>query len=68
MEFQEYIKLKSMMAQRRFDGVCGIHCEDCPLSTMNNKYDMGCGDLEDLNPEVAEAIVKKWAEEHREEI
>lgn len=64
MEFTEYIKIKKRMTNMDETGHCGIACCDCELFSVNNGTPYWCYDLQDVYPEKAEAIVKKWAEEH----
>ncbi len=46
------------------DMYCDGLCENCPLASHNRRYTMCCTILEMKHPEEAEAIVRKWAEEH----
>lgn len=61
MEFVEYMKIKKRMLQQNKQIK---KCFECPLSMVNNNRNLFCNNLELLYPEKAEAIVKKWAEEH----
>ena len=46
------------------DTTCGGVCIKCPLSNCKNGYELGCTIFEMYHPHEAEAIVRKWAEEH----
>lgn len=59
----EYLREKARMTKNK-NGNCGIHCEDCPLSSRNNGVEELCNILKEKHPEKAVAIVQKWAKEH----
>lgn len=60
MDAVEYFKAKARMTKD-----CGIDCDDCPLSHVNNGiFGIGCTALQKLYTEKAVEIVEKWAKEH----
>lgn len=63
-----YLKEKARMVKSiittHFTYCCGGDCQKCPLNKEHNGYAMTCSGLETKYPEEAEAIVRKWAEEH----
>lgn len=63
-----YLKEKARMVKSiittHFTYCCGGDCQKCPLDKEHNGYAMTCSGLETKYPEEAEAIVRKWAEEH----
>ena len=67
MEFVEYMKIKKRMTKVAADESCGIACAECPLYIQNTDETSNCSSFELNNPEKAEAIIQKWAEEHPRE-
>lgn len=59
MEAVMYFKEKSKMTRN-----CSIACEQCPLSSYNNKRNVSCSVFASNYPEEAVAIVEKWSKEH----
>lgn len=60
---KEYMEKKSEMLNNlgRISGCCnGINCNNCPLSSSNNKTDYTCTSLEMLYPEKAIKIVMNY--------
>lgn len=43
---------------------CAGECQKCPLGREHNGHEMTCSGFETAYPQEAEAIVRKWAEEH----
>lgn len=43
---------------------CGINCEDCPISSDNNKPCLHCEEFENTYPDKAIEIVQRWSDEH----
>lgn len=62
MDAVKFLKEKYRMTKE-----CSILCADCPLFTEKNTTGLRCGDLQGVYPEIAVAIVEKWAEEHPQE-
>lgn len=65
MDAVKYFKAKRRMVKLDTYGFCIIECDQCGLSRKNNRKGLGCGYFENLYPEEAVAIVKKWSEEHK---
>lgn len=65
MDAVEYLRAKTRMTSRIDSVVCTISCNDCPLSSSNNKAAINCKSFESHYPEKAVAIIEKWAAEHR---
>lgn len=61
---ENYFKEKARMTRRKKDGSCGISCDNCPLSPMNNGFSMVCYLFVEAHPEEAIAIVQKWSDDH----
>ena len=59
MDAVEYFKEKARMTKD-----CRRDCEDCPLSSENNGFDLRCVIFEYVKPENAVYLVEKWAKEH----
>lgn len=59
-----YFMEKARMTKLANDGVCGINCTDCPLSSLNNGTKRVCGDYEGHYPERAIIIVQRWSDSH----
>lgn len=56
------LKEWARMVKASEDGGCIIPCSECPLLGSTQDYD--CIDWARAHPEEAEAIIRKWAEEH----
>lgn len=48
----------------RMTNMCGILCENCPISSSNNKMSINCHELQYEYPKKAIEIVQKWSDEH----
>lgn len=59
---ENYFKEKNRMIKN-----CEIACEDCPISSDNNKTDLPCEVFERTCPDKAIEIVQKWSDEHQPE-
>lgn len=60
-----YFAEKQRMVKQQISGVvCGISCEECPLSSINNGKGIVCSDFETCYLEKAIEIVQKWSDEH----
>lgn len=57
---ENYLKEKNRMTKN-----CGINCEDCPISSDNNKPCLHCEEFENTYPDKAIEIVQKWSDEHQ---
>lgn len=65
MEFQEYMKIKQQMVKYSLKmRACMEDCGECAFHTQNNGLKCHCSDVELIDPELAENIVKQWAKEH----
>lgn len=65
MEFKEYMKIKRRMVKYDLKKrVCTQNCVKCAFRTQNNGLKCHCSDIELIDPELAENIVKQWAKEH----
>lgn len=65
MEFQEYMKIKQRMVKYSLKmRACMEDCGECAFHTQNNGLKCHCSDVELIDPELAENIVKQWAKEH----
>lgn len=65
MEFTEYIKIKQRMVKYNLKmRACMEDCGECAFHTQNNGLQCHCSDVELIDPELAENIVKQWAKEH----
>ena len=61
---ENYFKEKVRMVKCAEDGICDIHCVDCPLCFDNNGTYEPCDTFEKLYPDKAIQIVQKWSDEH----
>lgn len=60
-----YFAEKQRMVKQQISGVvCGISCEECPLSSINNGKGIVCSDFETCYLEKAIELVQKWSDEH----
>ena len=60
-----YFAEKQRMVKQQTSGVvCGISCEECPLSSINNGKGIVCSDFETCYLEKAIELVQKWSDEH----
>lgn len=60
-----YFAEKQRMVKQQINGVvCGISCEECPLSSINNGKGIVCSDFETCYLEKAIELVQKWSDEH----
>lgn len=60
-----YFAEKQRMVKQQTNGVvCGISCEECPLSSINNGKGIVCSDFETCYLEKAIELVQKWSDEH----
>lgn len=59
---ENYLREKNRMTKD-----CGINCEDCPISSDNNKPCLPCEEFESTYPDKAIEIVQKWSDEHQVE-
>ena len=65
MEFTEYMKIKQRMVKYSLKmRACMEDCGECAFHTQNNGLKCHCSDVELIDPERAENIVKQWAKEH----
>lgn len=65
MEFAEYMKIKQRMVKYSLKmRACMEDCGECAFHTQNNSLKCHCSDVELIDPELAENIVKQWAKEH----
>ncbi|SCJ34994.1 Uncharacterised protein [Anaerotruncus sp. 2789STDY5834896] len=65
MEFTEYIKIKQRMVKYNLKmRACMEDCGECAFHTQNNGLKCHCSDVELIDPELAENIVRQWAKEH----
>lgn len=61
---KNYFAEKVRMTKREEgECMCGIDCNECPLSFARNGLNKYCGSLEIFYPEVAVDIVQKWSDE-----
>lgn len=56
---ENYFKEKNRMIKN-----CEIACEDCPISSDNNKTDLPCEVFERTYPDKAIEVVQEWSNEH----
>lgn len=61
---ENYFKEKARMTTINDNDICGIACEDCPLSRANNGENVNCRRFETKYPNKAIAIIQKWSDEH----
>lgn len=59
---ENYLKEKNRMTES-----CEINCENCPISSDNNKTCLPCEEFENTYPNKAIEIVQKWSDEHQQE-
>lgn len=60
-----YFAEKQRMVKQQISGVvCGISCEECPLSSINNGKGIVCSDFETCYLEKAIELVQRWSDEH----
>lgn len=59
-----YLLEKNRMTNAYESGVCRIRCDNCPLGSGNNDWDMSCRQLELEHPESAVKIVQTWSNAH----
>ena len=65
MDFIEYMKIKQRMVKYSLKmRACMEDCGECAFHTQNNSLKCHCSDVELIDPELAENIVKQWAKEH----
>lgn len=65
MEFQEYMKIKQRLVKYNLKmRACMEDCGECAFHTQNNGLKCHCSDVELIDPELAENIVKQCAKEH----
>ena len=67
MDAVKYFEEKRRMLDSfgRTSGGCGgVMCYNCPLSSMNNKVNVSCAELELEYLEKAIEIIEKWSAEH----
>ena len=65
MDFTEYMKIKQRMVKYSLKmRACMEDCGECAFHTQNNGLKCHCSDVELIDPELAENIVKQWAKEH----
>ena len=65
MKFTEYMKIKQRMVKYNLKmRACMEDCGECAFHTQNNRLKCHCSDVELIDPELAENIVKQWAKEH----
>lgn len=61
---ENYFAEKARMTTINDNDICGIACEDCPLSRANNGENVNCRRFETKYPNKAIAIIQKWSDEH----
>lgn len=59
---ENYLKEKNRMTKS-----CKINCENCQISSDNNKTDLSCEEFENAYPNKAIEIVQAWSDEHQVE-
>ena len=59
---ENYLKEKNRMTKS-----CKINCENCPISSDNNKTCLPCEEFENTYPNKAIEIVQWWSDEHQPE-
>lgn len=59
---ENYLKEKNRMTKS-----CKINCENCPISSDNNKTDLSCEEFENTYPNKAIEIVQRWSDERQVE-
>ncbi len=59
---ENYLREKNRMTES-----CEINCENCPISSDNNKTCLPCEEFENTYPNKAIEIVQWWSDEHQVE-
>lgn len=59
---KNYLKEKNRMTKN-----CKINCENCPISSDNNKTDLSCEEFENTYPNKAIEIVQAWSDKNQRE-
>lgn len=59
---ENYLREKNRMTES-----CEINCENCPISSDNNKTCLPCEEFENTYPNKAIEIVQWWSDEHQPE-
>lgn len=62
--FAEKVRMTKREEGKR-EGMCGIDCNECPLSSARNGLNKYCGSLELFYPGTAVDIVQKWSDENQ---
>ena len=55
--------MEFLTERSRLTNDCTIKCQECRLSTWNNKKGCSCSDLEHQYPELCVSIVQQWSED-----